>query len=90
MNRETRTLRGQSILEYAVLIGAVSLAMVGMNIYARRAMQANLSNTEDELNPAPNESSGSSDTGNDPVFHQMPGPHSEPVLRGDFSFVDGD
>ena len=43
---------GQSMLEYATLITAVALALGAMSVYAQRAMNANLSNVEDELNAA--------------------------------------
>ena len=42
--------RGQSTLEYAIVIAIVAAALVGMHTYVRRAMQANLKNLELELN----------------------------------------
>ena len=42
---------GQSALEYAVLLAVVSAAVVGMSIYIRRAVQANIKTTEMQLNP---------------------------------------
>lgn len=42
----------QSTLEYAVLIAVVAAALVAMNTYVRRAIQANVKNVEVELNAA--------------------------------------
>ena len=42
----------QSTLEYAVLIVVVAAALVAMNTYVRRAIQANVKNVEVELNAA--------------------------------------
>ena len=42
--------RGQSTLEYAVLIAVVSAALLAMGTYVRRAVQANVKNVEEELN----------------------------------------
>jgi len=44
--------RGQSTLEYAVLIAVVAAALVAMHTYVRRAIQANVKNVEEELNAA--------------------------------------
>lgn len=41
---------GQSTLEYAVFIAVVSAALIGMQIYVRRAIQANLKTLEDQVN----------------------------------------
>jgi Flp pilus assembly pilin Flp len=42
--------RAQSTIEYAVLITIIVLAVVAMNNYVRRAVNANLKNTEEQLN----------------------------------------
>ena len=42
--------RGQNTLEYAVLIAIVAAAVVAMQTYVRRAIQANLKNVEQEIN----------------------------------------
>lgn len=42
--------KGQSTLEYAILIAVVASALVAMHTYVRRAMQANVKNLELELN----------------------------------------
>ena len=41
---------GQSVLEYAVLIGVVAAALVAMQLYVRRSIQANLKALEDQVN----------------------------------------
>ena len=41
---------GQSTLEYAVFTGVVAAALVAMNVYVRRAIQANLKQVEDHIN----------------------------------------
>lgn len=41
---------GQSSLEYAVFTGVVAAALVAMNVYVRRAIQANLKQLEDHVN----------------------------------------
>ncbi len=46
----TRRNRGQSILEYAILIGVVSAALIAMSLYVRRAIQANLKTIENQIN----------------------------------------
>lgn len=42
--------RGQSTLEYAVFIAVVTAALIGMNLYVRRSIQANLKTLEDQIN----------------------------------------
>jgi len=44
--------RAQSILEYAVLIIVVSSALMVMQKYVRRAMNARLKQVQEELNEA--------------------------------------
>ena len=43
-------LQGQSTLEYAVFIAVVAAALLTMNVYVRRAIQANLKLLEDQVN----------------------------------------
>lgn len=43
--------KGQSALEYTLLIIAVASAFVTMNLYIRRAVNARLHNIELEVNP---------------------------------------
>jgi len=42
--------RAQSTVEYAVLISVMAAAIIGMHLYFRRAVQANLKTVERELN----------------------------------------
>ena len=42
--------QGQSTLEYAVLIAVVAAAVIAMQTYVRRAVQANVRNVQEELN----------------------------------------
>lgn len=52
-------LRGQSIVEYAILLGIVTAAVLGMQVYAKRGIQAGLKMTADSLSPfAPNDADG--------------------------------
>lgn len=62
MRRRQRSLgrcaqAGQSTLEYAVFIGVVVAALVAMQLYVRRSIQANLKALEGQINaealPAP-------------------------------------
>ncbi len=48
MTRVQRT--GQSVLEYAVLIAAVAAALIAMQLYVRRSIQANLKTVENQIN----------------------------------------
>lgn len=45
--------KGQSILEYALLIAVVAAAFVAMQAYVNRAVQANLKSLEDQINESP-------------------------------------
>lgn len=42
--------KGQSTLEYAVLVAIVAAAIVTMNTYVQRAVQANLKTVEGQIN----------------------------------------
>ena len=44
--------RGQSLVEYAVLVAAVASAMIVMSDYVRRAFNAHVEMVEQELNGA--------------------------------------
>ena len=46
------SLRGQSLVEYAVLVAAVAAALVIMSDYVRRAFNAHAKAIEEELNGA--------------------------------------
>jgi hypothetical protein len=43
--------KAQSILEYALLLITVTAAIMAMNLYVNRAVNARLRNVELELNP---------------------------------------
>ncbi len=43
--------RAQSMMEYAVLIAAVSAALVGMQIYIKRGMQGRLRDLAQQISP---------------------------------------
>ena len=59
MTQEQKRLRhGQHTLEYAVLIAVVAAAVVAMQTYVRRAIQANLKNVEEEVNASLEEQPG--------------------------------
>lgn len=40
--------RAQSFIEYAVVVAVVSLSLIVMGLYVRRAVQGNLNNIEDQ------------------------------------------
>ncbi|MDD4938683.1 MAG: hypothetical protein PHE18_01555 [Candidatus Omnitrophica bacterium] len=42
--------RGQSIIEYALLIGIVAAAFLAMQLYMQRSVQANFKLIEDQVN----------------------------------------
>lgn len=42
--------RGQSFLEYALIIGVVTAAILAMSFYVRRAVSANLRVLEQQVN----------------------------------------
>jgi len=46
-----RLLKGQSILEYVLLVIAVATAFMAMNVYIRRAVNARLHTIEIEISP---------------------------------------
>ena len=45
--------KAQSVLEYAMIISVVVAALMAMNVYVQRAVQANLKMVEDRVNAAP-------------------------------------
>ena len=49
-----RLMRGQSILEYALIIAVVVAALTAMSVYVQRSVQANLKTVEDQINAEPN------------------------------------
>ena len=42
--------RGQSLMEYAVFLAVVTAAVVAMQLYVRRGIQANLKSLENQIN----------------------------------------
>ncbi|GEM_PF-726697 len=51
MMNKMRNKRGQNILEYTILIITVAAALMAMNLYVRRAVNARLHAVEQEINP---------------------------------------
>lgn len=49
---------GQAITEYAILIGVVVAALLGMQVYAKRGLQAGIKATADRLSPFLSEPGG--------------------------------
>jgi hypothetical protein len=45
--------KAQSILEYVMIITIVIAALMAMNVYVQRAVQANLKMLEDRINAGP-------------------------------------
>lgn len=52
-HRRFLSLTGQSILEYAMVIAVVVAALMAMNIYVQRSVQANLKMLEERVNAEP-------------------------------------
>lgn len=44
-------LRGQAIMEYAILFGIVTAALLGMQLYSKRGIQAGIKTMADRLSP---------------------------------------
>lgn len=51
MIQQKQKIRGQSVIEYTLLIITVAVAFMAMNLYVRRAINARLRNIELEINP---------------------------------------
>lgn len=45
--------KGQSILEYALIVTAVAVALTAMQVYVQRSVQANLKMIEVQINARP-------------------------------------
>ncbi len=43
-------MRGQSTLEYTMFVVAAAAALIGMSVYIRRSIQANLKTVETQIN----------------------------------------
>ena len=48
--KRRHVMRGQSTLEYTMFIVAASAALLGMSVYIRRAIQANVKTVENRIN----------------------------------------
>lgn len=46
--------KAQSILEYTLIIATVVAALMAMNVYVQRSVQANLKMIENQVNARPN------------------------------------
>ena len=51
--------QGQGIVEYAILIGIVTVAILGMQLYAKRGIQAGIKMAADQMSPHANDPDGS-------------------------------
>ncbi len=45
--------KGQSVLEYALIIAVIVSALMAMNVYVQRSVQSNLKTLEDQINANP-------------------------------------
>ncbi len=52
---KNKCLKGQSVLEYAILIAIVSAAFLAMAVYVRRSVQASIFKIEDRVAVKPND-----------------------------------
>jgi len=59
--------RGQSTIEYALLIAIVAAAFTAMHLYMQRAVQANFKLIEEQVNAEPVQGQASSGTQNNQV-----------------------
>ena len=50
--------RGQAIVEYAILFGIIMAALLGMQVYAKRGLQAGIKAMADRLSPHANDPDG--------------------------------
>lgn len=51
MTQRSLRLQGQAIVEYAILLGVAALAVAGMQLYAKRGIQAGIKMAADRLAP---------------------------------------
>jgi hypothetical protein len=49
--RKRKSIRGQQILEYAILIAAISAALTAMFVYGKRGLQSMVRQTADQIGP---------------------------------------
>lgn len=57
-----RSNKAQAVLEYAVLIGVVAMAMSAMALYVKRAIQANMKTIQNQVNEEVTATSSSEQT----------------------------
>jgi Flp pilus assembly pilin Flp len=53
MRQWLRDLRGQSILEYSILVAMVAAAFVAMSMYVQRATQGRVTQIDEAITPKP-------------------------------------
>ena len=53
--RAVRGLRGQSVLEYSILVAIVAAAFIAMSMYVRRAVQGRIYSFDDMITAKPNQ-----------------------------------
>jgi Flp pilus assembly pilin Flp len=51
---DERAKKGQSVMEYGILLVVVATALMGMGLYVRRAVQGKLYAIDDQISPRPN------------------------------------
>lgn len=75
MRRAACRVAGQSVMEYAMFIAVFVAALVTMNVYIQRAIQANLKTFEDQVNREAVRTPGGGGGGGPPI---PPGPRPRP------------
>ena len=69
---------GQAVMEYAVFIGVVVAALVAMQLYVRRGIQANLKTLEDQINAEAVQGPATNPTNPTPPITPTPPPGTPP------------
>ncbi len=55
--KAARRIRGQSVLEYSILVAIVAAAFIAMSMYVRRAVQGRIYAFDDQIVAKPNQTS---------------------------------
>ncbi len=55
--KAARGVRGQSVLEYSILVAIVAAAFIAMSLYVRRAVQGRIYSFDDMISAKPNQTS---------------------------------
>lgn len=55
--KAARGIRGQSVLEYSILVAIVAAAFIAMGMYVRRAVQGRIYAFDDQITAKPNQTS---------------------------------